>query len=108
VYIPTLVQTCFASKVNRNFKMRFVQARSAVATYWPIATSAFESCLSSLGLAKEEASEEVNEEAIEDSLEPELPFLVPYVPSKADLQAQVLFSVLALQAGHRWSVALVT
>ncbi len=87
--------------------MQFVQAHSALASYWAKVKSALESSLPSLGVAKE-ASGEVIDEASEDSLEPELPFLVPYVPPKADLQVQVSFDVLALQAGHRWSVALVT
>ncbi len=87
--------------------MQFVQAHSALASYLAKVKSALESHLRSLGLAKE-AGDEVNDEATQDSLEPELPFLVPCVASKADLQAQVSFDVLALQADHRRSVALVT
>jgi hypothetical protein len=80
--------------------MQFVQWQSALATYWTKVKRTFENHLPSLRFAKE-----TSDGATEDTLEPE-PFLVPSVPSKADFQAQVSFDILAVEAGHGWSDAL--
>ena len=66
--------------------MRFVKAQSALASYWAIARSALGSRLPVLGLASQKATVE----AVTEYHEPEQLFLGPYVPSKADLHAQVL------------------
>lgn len=70
--------------------MRIVKAQSALVSYWTVARSALKNRLPVLGLASQEAIEEATVEAVTESHEPEQPLLVPYVPSKADLHAQVL------------------
>jgi hypothetical protein len=70
--------------------MRFVKAQSALASYWAIARSALGSRLPVLGLASQKAIEGATDEAVTEYHEPEQLFLGPYVPSKADLHAQVL------------------
>ena len=84
--------------------MQFVQAQSALASSWAKSKRALENHLPSLRFANE-TSDGVSDEATEDTLEPE-PFLAPSVPSKTDFQAQVSCDILAMEAGHGWSVAL--